>query len=145
MAAAAAATVGPAVCMGGLTSVTVGAPAPTLGGGCDEITVGEGEDAEDAAVLRKEVWMTVLEAEGKTALTAVPFPTEPGPLLTRGATAGAGAGLAAAGVPGNAALPAWWEFITTLLPFRVCTVVVPILPFLVDKAVAMVLITTDLP
>lgn len=107
MAAAAAATEGPAVWMGGLTSVTVGAPVPTLAGGCEEITVGEEEDAEDTAVLRKEVWMTVLEAEGKTALTAFPFPTDPGPLLTRGATAGAGAGLAVTGVPEKAALPVW--------------------------------------
>lgn len=107
MAAPAAATVGPAVWIGGLTSVTVGAPLPTLGGGCEEITVGEEEDAEDTAVLRKEVWMTVLEAEGKTALTVFPFPTDPGPLLTRGATAGAEAGLAVTGVPEKAALPAW--------------------------------------
>lgn len=89
--------------MGGLTNATVGPPAPILGGCCEEITVGEGEEAEDTPVPRKEVWMTVFEADGKTALTVLTFPTFPGPLLTRGVTAGITVGFAVTGVAEKAA------------------------------------------
>ena len=112
------------VCIGGLTSATVGAV--LRHDVCAEITV----------EVFKEVWMTVPEG------ALCPLSTQPGPLLTAvpadavlETDDGAGAALEK-----GPALAEPWEFTTTtLLPFRVVTVDVPRCPlpsmwFAVDVA-----------